>query len=233
MKVAFCDDSIDSLQTMIKQYTSYCGKVNIPCEYDAYQSGTELLNNMENRYSVIFLDINMPGIDGISVARELRKSDNDIYIVFITSFIQYALDGYEVDAFRYLLKDQINLSFNGCMDIMLEKMRSRKSRAFFKFIEGEASILLNELMYVESDKHKLLFHIDGITVPYSLYMKLDDVEKQIDSMSFLRLHKSYLVNMEFIEMISRYNATIRNSIILPIPKSKYSEVSSAYLLYRG
>ena len=96
-----------------------------PCEIDEFESGNEFINlgiNM-TKYDIVFLDINMDEIDGIETAQEIRKVSNDIFIVFVTAFISYAVEGYSVNAIRYILKNNENFAelIFECIDAISKK----------------------------------------------------------------------------------------------------------------
>jgi DNA-binding LytR/AlgR family response regulator len=102
---------------------------------------------------MIFLDINMEEIDGIETAREIRKITKNTYIVFVTAFITYALEGYKVDAVRYLLKDDecLEKAVNECLETIVYKMNYEEHKTTFAFQEGEKTIRIEDIVYIESN----------------------------------------------------------------------------------
>ena len=159
LSIAICDDEEYFRITEKQLILKYMAGKNCECMIDMYESGKELLNLREelNQYHIIFLDVNMEEIDGIETAKEIRKITKDVFIVFVTAFITYALEGYKVDAVRYLIKDHESLekAMTECMDTILEKMDYEENEMTFDFQEGKTTISLENILYIESNLHRL------------------------------------------------------------------------------
>ena len=182
LSIAICDDEEYFRITEKQLILKYMAGKNCECMIDMYESGKELLalKSAISQYHIIFLDVNMEEIDGIETAKEIRKITKDVFIVFVTAFITYALEGYKVDAVRYLIKDHESLekAMTECMDTILEKMDYEENEMTFDFQEGKTTISLENLIYVESNLHRLVFYMVGEdAVHYTIYMKLDDRRK--------------------------------------------------------
>lgn len=112
----------------------------IMLEIDTFSSGKEFVElGIEMvKYKIVFLDINMDELDGIMTAKKIRENSKDMFIVFVTAFVNYTIEGYKVDAVRYILKDNKNLvaSVYECMDAIHEKMDYKITWAEFDFCEG-------------------------------------------------------------------------------------------------
>ena len=237
-KIAICDDEEIFRKNIYKIIMNYMVKNGLLYEIDEFESGNEFINlgiNMR-KYDIVFLDINMDEIDGIETAQEIRKVSNDIFIVFVTAFISYAVEGYSVNAIRYILKNNENFAelIFECIDAISKKMNYSVKKKEFKFSEGVKNISLELLLYIESKLHKLNFHImeDKLNT-YSLYGKLDEFEKELEDKAFLRIHQSYLINMKHIVSIYRYEAVLNNGIRLKISKDRYKSVKEKFVSYKG
>lgn len=123
LRIAICDDEKLFRENIKKYVLKYLSEKDISSEIDMFNSGKELLGLGTDLlgYNIIFLDINMDEIDGIMTAHKIREYSMDIYIVFVTAYVKYSLEGYKVDATRYLLKNTINFdeSIYECMDTIL------------------------------------------------------------------------------------------------------------------
>ena len=180
LSIAICDDEEYFRITEKQLILKYMAGKNCECMIDMYESGKELLalRSAISQYNIIFLDVNMEEIDGIETAKEIRKISKDVFIVFVTAFITYALEGYKVDAVRYLIKDHESLekAMTECMDTILEKMDYEENEMTFDFQEGKTTISLENILYIESNLHRLIFYMAGEdAVHYTIYTKLDDV----------------------------------------------------------
>lgn len=238
LRIAICDDEEYFLISERKLICEYMEKRSIEYQIDTFISGKELLDMGDKalRYNIIFLDVNMDEMDGIETAKRLRKFVKEVYLVFVTGFITYALEGYKVDAIRYILKDNdcLERTVTECLDAILIKMNYVQNKEEFYFKGGVKAVAIDDIQYIESNLHRLIFHMNGTNAAqYSMYEKLDVIEKRLEVYSFCRIHKSYLVNLKYIDMIERYQVKLKNGIMLNIAKSRYPEVRNQYISYRG
>lgn len=237
-KIAICDDEKQFRENVNRYVKKYLSEKDISFKIDMFSSGKEFLElGIEMvSYSIIFLDINMDEIDGIATAQKIREYSSEIYIVFVTAYIDYSLEGYKVDAARYLLKNNINFdeSIYECMDTILDKMNYVVLKKVFKFNECEKDIPVERILYIESRLHKLEFHImeDRLMV-YTLYGTLNNLEKEMQGFNFLRIHQSFLVNLKYIKNVASYRVILSNSKELVIPKARYRAVKNAFIAYKG
>lgn len=234
MLIAVCDDEKfyrEKVQKLLEHYFSGC-KINYTIQL--FSSGEEFLQENENKvkFDIVFMDINMSRMDGIRTALHMRSVHSHTYIVLITAFIQYALEGYKVDAVRYIMKDTLDSALDECMDTILKKMQL--SRINFSFLEGEKWLYTDNIFYVESQRHKaVFFYLDEKMENYHIYEKLDVIEERLSGYGFLRIHKSYLVNMKHICRISNYTAYLDNGEELSVPRLKYQAVKEEFVAFKG
>jgi DNA-binding LytR/AlgR family response regulator len=233
MKIIVCDDNEKDRNTLIELLRDYEQNNNQSFNITEYTSGTALCNSIDTIHNceLIFLDINMSDIDGLKTAANIRNFYPQIPIVLVTAYMNYALDGYKVKASRFLLKDDLANTINECMDDLIAEIQKNNRILEFPFVEGSMKLYVDEIIYIETDGHKNLFHI-GIKT-YSIYKKLDDLTAQLQTYGFIRIHKSYLVNMRYILKINSYVVTLQNGKKLSVPRSRYQEVKRQYTLYKG
>ena len=180
----------------------------------------------------MFLDINMEELDGLKTAERIRACYRDTYIVFVTAFMDYALEGYKVNAVRYLMKDNLEGALEECMKAILQKMQI--AQVTFTFLEGEQRLYTDCILYVESRGHKSIFHyMEAGREVYQIYSKLDELEKQLEGHCFLRTHKSYLVNMKHIRKVSNYTVFLDTGDALPVPRPRFQKIKEAFVDYKG
>ncbi|MCI9530140.1 MAG: response regulator transcription factor [Lachnospiraceae bacterium] len=237
-RIAICDDEPYFYASLRRILEDYLERKGIPYEIQGFPSGEAFLAQgiAWMRFHVLFLDIQMQGMDGLQTAKKIREASQDIFIVFTTAFITYLLEGYQVDAIRYILKDKDNFPalVCECMDAIQVKMNYVVKKKAFAFKQGKKTVLLDRLLYIESRLHQLTFHVmEGRLVSYTLNATLNALEKELAPDGFLRLHQSYLANMKHIEGIRRYKALMDNGIELDIPKARYREVEQAFIAYKG
>lgn len=208
-RIAVCDDErifIDRIRSILSD-----------CEIHGYTDSGLLLRALETgeRFDVIFLDIAMPGLDGIGLAKEIRESDEDVILVFVTSRAEFMQTGYEVRAFRYLLKDQLE---NGLPIIWADierELANREDQYFvFDFNRQTYRYACREIIYFESSLRRIILHTKSGTAV--LYGGLDEIEARHPA--FVRVHKSYLVNPGHIRALSAGNVITTDGQILPVSR---------------
>ncbi len=234
MLIAVCDDEKFYREKVQKLLENYLSGYKINYTIQLFSSGEEFLQENENKvkFDIVFMDINMSRMDGIRTALQMRSVHSHTYIVLITAFIQYALEGYKVDAVRYIMKDTLDSALDECMDTILKKMQL--SRINFSFLEGEKWLYTDNIFYVESQRHKaVFFYLDEKMEKYHIYEKLDVIEERLSDYGFLRIHKSYLVNMKHICRISNYAVYLDNGEELPVPRLKYQAVKEEFVAFKG
>ena len=236
IKIAVCDDE--------KIYSDrICASIhkelanNDIADYDitVYNSGTEFAAEGDKllEYHVIFLDINMPDVNGFELAKDIKDKNSYIYIVFVTSFLNYAIQGYRFDALRFILKSEIDNLMPECIETIVRLMKIDYHGVEYDFIEGKQEIITNQLVFIENNKHKLTFHFYDNDRTLGLYKKLDEVEKDLAGYGFLRIHKSYLVNVIYIKKLINYGVVLKDGRELPIPREKIKQVKEKYFEMRG
>ena len=202
--------------------------------YAAFQSPFELLTEIEKgiRPDILFLDVVMPGQNGMDVAKEIRQYDTNMKIIFLASSPEFAVESYSVGAYFYQLKPIWEESFFRLMDAVLaECEKKKKNSLILRSKDGITRIDLQQLEYCEVLGRKLLFHLEDGAVLESAG-SLDDLAGQLMQYSnFFRPHRSFLVNMEYIQNISSRSIKMVNDAEIPIPHGKCSEIKNTYMEY--
>lgn len=234
LQIAVCDDEQfyrKKIKMLLERFLT-----ERECSYvvETFPSGEAFLCCGENavKYDIVFLDISMEELDGIQTAMRIRAFRSDTYIVLVTSHISYVLEGYKVDAVRYIMKDTLDAAVPECMHAIMQKMRA--ARVTFPFTGGERSLYADNILYIESQRHRSVFrYMEAGPVCYQIYEKLDEIEMRLREYEFLRIHKSYLVNLKHIQKISNYKVYLDTGEELPVPRSKYRSVKETYVAYKG
>lgn len=237
-KIAICDDENLFAEELKELISGYLMEKGLVFEIDTYSSGEALVElGIEMvQYTVVFLDINMDKVDGIMAAEKIREVSREVFIVFVTAYVDYSLEGYRLDVVRYLLKGNANFqsNINECMDAIIDKMNYSVIKREFDFKEGRKEISLERLLYIESNLHILKFHImeDDMKV-YTMRETLNIFESRLPEDDFIRIHQSFLVNIKHIKNIARYKVILTNGVELTIPKARYAEVKKKFIKCQG
>lgn len=234
IKIAICDDDVSVLNEVDELLKRYCIKRNPEIECAFFHSPLELLAEAERnvRWDVLFLDVIMPGENGISVAKEIRQYDDNVKIIFLTSSSEFAVESYKVAAYFYQIKPICEEAFGKLMDeIVSECEKAQRYGLVLRCKSGITRVSLGKLMYCEVMGHTLLFHLENGKVLESTG-KMDELCAKLEQYdNFVRPHRSFLINMEYIQNIS-YKAVMMDDLIeIPIPHGKFSEIKKRYIEY--
>ena len=173
MKIAVCDDSRED-RGALRELLEACG---YDFEIREYGSGEELYADMGyvRECGIVFLDINMEGMDGLEAAGKIKAECPKVHIVLVTAYVNYALDGYKVKASRFLLKDDLEQTQQECMDDILREIRQEERVVEFGFVEGNVRLKVDDIIYIETSKHKNVFYTKEQT--FSIFAVSCDAEK--------------------------------------------------------
>lgn len=234
IKIAFCDDDISVLNEISSLLDRYKAEHNQEIYYAAFYNSWELLDEIEKgvRFDILFLDILMPGELGIETAAEIRKHDSNVRIIFLTSSSEYAVQSYTVGAYYYQLKPLVAESFFQLMDSVLSACaRDRSDSIILRCKNGITRIEIMNIEYCEVFHRTLYIHLKNGKVLESIG-SLDELAKQLESYrSFLRPHRSFLINLEYVRNLSYRSITMSCFVEIPIPRGKFHEIKDLYLEY--
>ena len=220
MRIAICDD-----QDVCLEQTLSAIKKSLPCvdaHVDLFKRGAFFLRAFKDRpYDLVFLDIEMPEMDGITLAKRLRSLSKDVPIIFLTSHIEYALEGYEVNALRYLTKPVDPNKLRNVLSVVIERMRQQRI-LWIKTDMGEQKLLVKEILFMEAQNQNILIYTtkDAYCVRYNL----SDYEKELAQDGFFRIHRGYLVSLAHIKSVGKCEITLDNTTTLPVSRSKEKEL---------
>lgn len=230
MKLAICDDE----QIFIDQFTSLVYKkyARLDVVINTYTSGLDLLDSIKNGavYDALFLDIEMDEIDGMSLAREIRKLAPEIPLSFLTSHIEMAIDGYEVAAFRFLKKPVDEAKLYQTIEDLKQYERGRRG-IIIKENGEEIVIVPSSVLFIESDNNDIRIITGDKT--YICRMKIGDIIDQLNEVSdtFRRVHRSTAINMAHISRISDKDAVLDNGGKVAISRSMYKTFKEEFYSY--
>ena len=234
IKVAFCDDEISMLNKLQVLLDEYRVKRNREIYYTAFRSPLELLAAIERgiRFDVLFLDVLMPGENGMDAAAEIRRYDSNVKIIFLTSSAEFAVESYAVNAFFYQLKPVNSENFFRVMDAVLDTCEKEQTNSLILQCKGGITrIELKTLEYCEVIHRTLFLHLTSGKVLESTG-SLDDLCGRLKPYeNFLRSHRSYLVNLEYVQNLKARAITMCCLTEIPIPRGKYNEIKNVFLEY--
>ncbi|MBY1654401.1 LytTR family DNA-binding domain-containing protein [Clostridioides difficile] len=216
-RIVICEDDITQIAFLRECILKSLEGISSQIELFEFNSGEELLETNLEGIDIFFLDIKMLQLTGMDVAKIIRETNDTSEIIFITSIVDYIQEDYKVRAYRYLLKPidfgDLNESILSCISDIIKK------RENFMLIENKDiinKILINSIMYIEVRKKVLTIHTKNDT--YYTKNSMDKIELELEKYNFFRCHKSYLINLEYIQFICKNTVVINDE---DVPVSKY------------
>ena len=201
-------------------------------QIDTYLSSLEFLEHYPDDVELLFLDIRMPGISGMDIAREIRQKDPLVMIVFITSLGQYAIDGYSVGAFDYMLKPLQYPEFKIKLFRIVNHVVSKETDyLMISTVDSVIKIPVNQIVYIETQLHNVLIHDNDLHV-YKKHASMKEVEEQLSQEMFCRINSSYIVNLSYCASIEKEEMILIDGSSLKISRPRSRSVYNAFREYR-
>lgn len=227
MRIAICDDEEIYRASLRQELENHMKSLDVII--DSYESGVELLKRFEKlEYDLIFLDIEMPKMDGITLAKKLRGLSEKVELVFLTSHIEYALEGYEVNALRYLTKPVKSDKLQEVLAFLMKRDQNKKT-IWVRNKEYEEKVPVSEIVYFEAQNQNVEIHTKEKV--YVHRYNIGDYEKEHEQDGFFRIHRGYLVALKSIESIGQREVELEGGVSLPISKSKEKQLKEALFSY--
>lgn len=231
-RVVICDDEATSLQINQILAEQVLEEEGIEFEVTTFEDMrvmTEALADEHAEYDVLLCDILAVGMNGIEAAKELRRLGEKLPIIFISSTAEYALDGYSVNALRYLQKP-----------IHIEKLREALKEAYqlsqpadvlkFQVADRFYRIPFSDIEYLESQGRDTNIVTEEETI--SVHMKFSDMEKKLPADMFLRCHRSYIINLTQAKDLARYRFLTKSGVEIPVSQLQYNETKRKFIKFQ-
>lgn len=234
LHILICDDEPEFstlLQTKLTTLPSYSRRrMTIECINDP----SSLTEQIVQKSDLIFLDIDMGDVNGLHLARKLRNIRNDNILIFVTNYGEYAAEGYEVNAFRFLSKLQIDEKLSDYFNKALLACQSH-TRKINLICDGEETMLpIDKIIYAETSSGYLLLHMNETQhSTRRIRMTMRKLTELLSDEGFLRIHSSFLVNMAYLKRLLSNGATLLNGKVLMVSQHNYPTIKKKYMEWKG
>ncbi len=230
ISILVCDDLPEERANLIGMLRTYEQSHDVELELETASDGSELISMWRpNRWSIIFLDIYMPQLNGIEAARRLRKTDTRCEIVFVTTSRDHGMEGYELHALDYLTKPYTQQDVDGAMDWFLRKQTEKPRNLTVRTLDGKEQLDLRDIRFIESRGHNCDIHMPGRIV--SVRRTIDELSAELDA-AFFRCHKSFLLNLAHVKELAKNSFLMDDGESVPISAAKLRESRSVFLAWR-
>ena len=230
MRIAICDDSAEDAQFVKRMATRWAQDRKTELHAEIFPSAESFLFHYaeDKNFDLLFLDIEMGNMDGVALAKRIRKDKDAVQIVFITGFADYISQGYEVSALHYLIKPVQEEKLFGVLERAADALQ-KIPRFLLLPAEGEMRrVPVSGIVYAEAFAHSVELHTVQETIPAKV--SISELEKQLGD-DFVRCHRSYLVGLKYISRLSRTEVTLDSGKTLPLSRSAAPLVHNAFISY--
>lgn len=237
IKIVICDDLKDDLDRVHEFVKAYVDERKMQAEIKVFNHPDKLLCECEQyRAHIYILDIVMPMVNGIQVARELRWNQPDAQIVFATSEKSFALESFDVNPINYIVKPVERTKLFETLDLAVKRLDLDAEKSFtVKIKAGFCTVNLSDVMYIDYRNHVVSYHLyskEVISTPTLRIGFAEYLSKNHPESEFVQCHESVCVNISAVDVLTKTDITVRNKELIPVSKSRYQTVAERYLAYR-
>ena len=229
MNIAICDDEAVARQRVFNLVSAHEGAD--AWRIDTYSSGEELVAAFQTigRFDIIFMDIEMNGLDGIDAMRLLHQQNCTTLTVFVTSHAHYVSDSLRFGGFQFMLKPITDEAFHATFEWALDTYRQRHTRYEVRWRDMHAVLYYGDILYLEARNRHLLVYTAATR--YECIGKLSDEAKKLRPYGFVRCHQGFLVNMDYIQRIGKAELELQNGQIIPVSRQMRGHTLQTFNLY--
>ena len=229
MKINFaiCDDSVVDSNYVKELVTKWAIDKKYQINIDVFSSAEAFIFHYveKKEYDVLLLDIEMGNMDGVTLARQIRKSNKSVQIVFITGYSDYIAEGYDVEALHYLMKPLKKEKLYDVLDRAVNKIMQNEKHLVLNSFDETIRIPLHEIIYIDVDRNYVTVHSNK---DYTVKKTLAEIEKELDE-RFFRIGRSAIVNLKYISRVTKTDVYLNNGILLQLPRGIYDALNRAII----
>lgn len=228
VKIAICDDEAEMCKSLEQAIRRISGRLGEAFHITCFTDPAGLLC-ASPEFGLFILDIQMPGLDGVTLAREIRKRNDGCALIFTTVLKEYMLDAFEVEAVDYILKPIDEGRLENALKRALKRIRSADGDAIMvRAMNGVKAVRISTIYYCEVINRKIYMHTRDGVIDY--YGKLEDVEKQLDY-RFFKCHRSYLVNLDYLLEYAGGRIVLENGEQVPVSRLRHQDLMKKMVQY--
>lgn len=233
-KVLILEDNLEASNTLQEFFKQYGNEHKIKFQVETYSTAKGFIDNY-TKSDLVLIDIELPDGNGFNVTKNLREIDKEVMIIFVTNMAQYAVKGYEVEAFDFVVKPVNYYQLSIKMDRALVKLasihQSREKTIYLKTTKEIIAIKEADIMYVEVINHSLIYHTARGN--YEVYGTMSKASKELSSNHFEFCNRCYLVNLSYVRSVKGYECQVGNDkiAISHLKKKTFLEKLSNYFVF--
>lgn len=224
---AICDDNNIDSNYVSNLVNKWANERKYQINIDIFDSAEAFLFHYDGNkdYDILLLDIEMKKMDGVTLAREIRKTNKSVQIVFITGYSDYIADGYDVEALHCLMKPLKEEKLFVVLDRAVNRIIQNEKYLLLNYYDETIRIPLHEIVYIDVDRNYVTIHSNQ---DYTIKKTLGEIEKELDK-RFFRIGRSVIVNLKYISRVTKTDVFLANNTILQLPRGVYDSLNRAII----
>lgn len=233
MNIAICDDEKSQRDLLQKYVYDWSEKQNKKVSIFLFENSEQFSFywSEEKKIDLILLDIQMGEHNGVELARKIRKTDEDMQIVFITAIAEYIAEGYEVEALHYLVKPIDKERLFRCLDKALFREKSAGSKILLETKHGMISIPIHHIWFLESFGHQCMIYTKDDVYEVKESIGKMETKMEYEEDSFIKCHRSYLINLKHVSKIEKDLVIMDDERQIPISRNSYKKVVQSFISF--
>ena len=224
---AICDDEAAQRDYLTRFVHKWAADNNYTVNVTCFPSAEAFIFQYsdEKSYNILLLDIEMNEISGVELARKVRRGNKEIQIIFVTGYMEYIADGYDVEALHYLLKPVVQEKLFAVLDRAVDKLKRNERALILDLGYESARVPLYEIRYAEVQRNYVTVHAD---TDYTIKTTLNEIEQQLDD-KFFRTGRSYIINLKYIRRVTKTEIYLSDGSVIPLPRGQYDAIHRAMI----
>lgn len=228
-KIAVCDDMEEDVKYISSAVNQWAEKENIMVDIETFPSAESFLSRYaeQKAFDILLLDIEMPSMNGVELAKRIRKENDAVQIIFITGYTDYIAEGYEVSALHYLVKPLSETKLFKVLNRAVLKIRKNEKSLYLSLSGEMIRIPIYEIKYLEVQQNYVTVHSKK---DYTVKKTLGEFERKLDE-RFYRMGRSFIVNLSCIDKITKTDVFLSDGAIIPLPRGQYEPLNKAFIAH--
>ena len=229
IRVALCDDEETVREYLGRLLEEWKERQNDQLQIEYFESAESFLFQYEEdkRWQFLILDIEMGKMNGVELAKKVREHNKEVQILFVTGYMDYISDGYEVEALHYLLKPVTKEKLFSVLDRARERMKKSEKALFLQGSDETVRIPYYEIRYVEVQHNYVTIHA---AEDYTVKKTLSELEEELGD-GFFRTGRSFLVNLKCVKRITKKEVSLKDGMVIPLSRGMYENINRAMIRY--
>ena len=234
LHVAICDDDRVLLENLKQEVELWAREEQVACSVELFATADAFLFAWEDKKDteVLLLDIEMPGMDGMELARKLRRKGERLVIIFVTGNPDFALEGYDLEAVSYLVKPVKRDRLRAALSRAVRQTGGREALLVAVAAGEVEKVYVSDICLLESSNHETILRLrDGRSIACKETIRQLEQELEEKSDAFFRLHRSYMINLGYVERMTKRDVKMEDGTLVPVARGKSEKLYLTYMRY--